>query len=226
MTTGGHFNRAMVESFGFDSFKNADPRQQEEIINEMNIIHMNNDKEDLVMGDKEVFELAKSIVIDGKTRVYPTREHPDIQIGGEKANVIKMGNKVIIKQAKGVENISVKCGKQKKTFKCPQSGGAESYITVSTNISKKLVNDFKIPYKPAIMQKMLSIYRTEAKSKAPNAVSQLKDADKYIREHKDEFIKRYEKAIKATEKSGGKKIVLKSKSTKKPAKKTVKKGKK
>ena len=32
MTTGGHFNRAMVESFGFDSFKNADPRQQEEII--------------------------------------------------------------------------------------------------------------------------------------------------------------------------------------------------
>lgn len=221
MTTGGHFNRAMVESFGFDSFKNADPRQQEEIINEMNIIHMNNDKEDLVMGDKEVFELAKSIVVDGKTRIYPTREHPDIQIGGKKANVIKMGNKVIIKQAKGVENISVKCGKVKKTFKCPQSGGAESYITVSTNISKKLVNDFKIPYKPAIMQKMLSIYRK--KSSATDAVSQLKDADKYIREHKDEFIKKYEEAIKATEKSGGKKIVMKDK---KPVKKTVKKGKK
>lgn len=205
MTTGGHFNRAMVESFGFDSFKNADPRQQEEIINEMNIIHMNNDKEDLVMGDKEVFELAKSIVIDGKTRVYPTREHPDIQIGGKKLSAKK------------------KC---KKSTTKKQCGGAESYITVSTNISKKLVNDFKIPYKPAIMQKMLSIYRTEAKSKAPNAVSQLKDTDKYIREHKDEFIKRYEEAIKATEKSGGKKIVLKSKSTKKPAKKTVKKGKK
>lgn len=221
MTTGGHFNRAMVESFGFDSFKNADPRQQEEIINEMNIIHMNNDKEDLVMGDKEVFELAKSIVVDGKTRVYPTREHPDIQIGGKKANVIKIGNKVIIKQADGVENISVKCGKQKKTFKCPLSGGAESYITVSTSISKKLVNDFKIPYKPAIMQKMLSIYRK--KSSATEAVSQLKDADKYIREHKDEFIKKYEEAIKATEKSGGKKIVMKDK---KPVKKTVKKGKK
>lgn len=182
MTTGGHFNRAMVESFGFDSFKNADPRQQEEIINEMNIIHMNNDKEDLVMGDKEVFELAKSIVVDGKTRVYPTREHPDIQIGGKKLSAKK------------------KC---KKSTTKKQCGGAESYITVSTNISKKLVNDFKIPYKPAIMQKMLSIYRK--KSSATEAVTQLKDADKYIREHKDEFIKKYEEAIKATEKSGGKK---------------------
>lgn len=201
MTTGGHFNRAMVESFGFDSFKNADPRQQEEIINEMNIIHMNNDKEDLVMGDKEVFELAKSIVVDGKTRIYPTREHPDIQIGGKKLSAKK------------------KCKKSTSTKK--QCGGAESYITVSTNISKKLVNDFKIPYKPAIMQKMLSIYRK--KSSATEAVSQLKDADKYIREHKDEFIKKYEEAIKSTEKSGGKKIVMKDK---KPAKKTIKKGKK
>lgn len=202
MTTGGHFNRAMVESFGFDSFKNADPRQQEEIINEMNIIHMNNDKEDLVMGDKEVFELAKSIVIDGKTRIYPTREHPEVQIGGKKIAAKK------------------KCKKLTKSLTKKQCGGAESYITVSTNISKKLVEEFKIPYKPAIMQKMLSIYRKH--STATDAVSQLKDADKYIREHKDEFIKKYEEAIKATEKSGGKKIVLKSKSTKK----SVKKGKK
>ena len=80
-----------------------------------------------------------------------------------------------------------------------------------------LWNILKYQQKPAIMQKMLSIYRTEAKSKAPNAVSQLKDTDKYIREHKDEFIKRYEKVIKATEKSGGKKIVLK-------IKKVIKKG--
>ena len=203
MATGGHFNRKMVEGFDFPEFKDADPRQQEEIINEMNIIHMNNDKEDLVMGDKEVFELAKSIVIDGKTRVYPTREHPDIQIGGKKITARK------------------KCKKSTTTKK--QCGGAESYITVSTSISKKLVNDFKIPYKPAIMQKMLSIYRTEAKSKAPDAVSQLKDTDKYIREHKDEFVKKYEEAVKATEKSGGKKIVMKNK---KPVKKTVKKGKK
>lgn len=202
MATGGHFNRAMVESFGFDSFKNADPRQQEEIINEMNIIHMNNDKEDLVMGDKEVFELAKSIVVDGKTRIYPTREHPEIQIGGKKLTAKK------------------KCKKLTKSSTKKQCGGAESYITVSTNISKKLVEEFKIPYKPAIMQKMLSIYRK--KSSATDAVSQLKDADKYIREHKDEFIKKYEEAIKATEKSGGKKIILKSKSTKK----SVKKGKK
>ena len=151
------------------------------------------------------------------------KEHPDIQIGGKKANVIKIGNKVIIKQADGVENISVKCGKQKKIFKCPLSGGAEAYITVSTNISKKLVKEFNIPYKPAIMQKMLSIYRK--KSSATDAVSQLKDADKYIREHKDEFIKKYEEAIKATEKSGDKKIVMKSK-TMKPVKKIVKKGKK
>ena len=223
MTTGGHFNRAMVESFGFDSFKNADPRQKEEMVNVMNIIHMNNDKEDIVMGDKEVFELAKSIVIDGKTRIYPTRAHPTIQNGGNKANFIKMGDKVTIKQDKEneVENISVKCGKQTKTFKCPLSGGAESYIAVSTDISKKLVEKFKIPYKPAIMQKMLSIYRQ--KSSATDAISQLKDADKYIRTHKDEFIKKYEEAIKATEKSGGKKIVMKDK---KPVKKTVKKGKK
>ena len=68
---------------------------------------------------------------------------------------------------------------------------------------------------------MLSIYRK--KSSATEAVSQLKDADKYIREHKDEFIKKYEEAIKATEKSGGKKIVMKDKKT---VKKTVKKGKK
>ena len=201
MTRGGHFNRAMVESFDFPAFKKADKRQQEEIINEMNIIHMNNDKEDLVMGDKEVFELAKSIVIDGKTRVYPTRAHPTIQNGGNKANFIKMGDKVTIKQDKEneVENISVKCGKQTKTFKCPLSGGAESYIAVSTDISKKLVEKFKIPYKPAIMQKMLSFYRQ--KSSATDAISQLKDADKYIRTHKDEFIKKYEQAIKATEKS-------------------------
>ena len=131
------------------------------------------------------------------------KEHPDIQIGGKKLSAKK------------------KC---KKSTTKKQCGGAESYITVSTSISKKLVNDFKIPYKPAIMQKMLSIYRK--KSSATEAVTQLKDADKYIREHKDEFIKKYEEAIKATEKSGGKKIVLKSKSTKKPAKKTVKKGKK
>ena len=74
MATGGHFNRKMVEGFDFPEFKDADPRQQEEIINEMNIIHMNNDKEDLVMGDRQVFDLAKSIVIDGKTRIYPTKE--------------------------------------------------------------------------------------------------------------------------------------------------------
>ena len=201
MTRGGHFNRAMVESFGFNAFKNADPRQKEEIVNVMNIIHMNNDKEDIVMGDKEVFDLAKSIVIDGKTRVYPTRAHPTIQNGGRNESEIRMKNKVIIKQDKEneVENISVKCGKQTKTFKCPLSGGAESYITVSTNISKKLVEKFKIPYKPAIMQKMLSFYRQ--KSSATDAITQLKDADKYIRAHKDEFIKKYEQAIKATVKS-------------------------
>ena len=119
----------------------------------------------------------------------------------KKESAIKMKNKVIKKQDKEnkVENISVKCGKQTKTFECPQSGGAESYIAVSTDISKKLVNDFKIPYKPAIMQKMLSIYRQ--KSSATDAITQLKDADKYIRKHKNEFIKNYEQAIEATEKS-------------------------
>ena len=207
MSKGGHFNSDMVRSFGFDSFNNATPKQKEEIVNVMNIIHMNNDKEDLVMGDKEVFDLAKSIVLDGKTRVYPTKANPNpiIQNGGRNESEIRMKNKVIIKQDKEnkVENISVKCGKQTKTFKCPLSGGAESYIAVSTNISKKLVDELKIPYKPAIMQKMLSIYRK--KSSATDAITQLKDADKYIREHKDEFIKKYEQAIKATEKSESKK---------------------
>lgn len=83
------------------------------------------------------------------------------------------------------------------------TGGAESYMAVSTDISKKLVEKFKIPYKPAIMQKMLSIYRK--KSTATDAITQLKDADKYIRKHKDEFIKNYEQAIEATEKSESKK---------------------
>ena len=244
MTTGGHFNRAMVESFGFDSFKNADPRQQEEIINEMNIIHMNNDKEDLVMGDKEVFELAKSIVIDGKTRIYPTREHPNIQIGGAESYIAvstdiskKLVEKFKIPYKPAIMQKMLSFYRQKssatdaisqlkdadkyiRTHKdefikkyeeaikatvksSTQSGGAESYITVSTSISKKLVNDFKIPYKPAIMQKMLSIYRQ--KSSATDAISQLKDANKYIRAHKDEFIKKYEQAIKATAKSEDKK---------------------
>ena len=158
MSRGGHFNHAMVASFKFPEFDNANDRQKEEIVNAMNIIHMNNDKENLVMGDKEVFDLAKSIVLDGQTRAYPT-----------------------------------------KVCKCPQSGGAESYITASTSISKKLVDDFKIPYKPALMQKMLSLYRK--KSSATDAITQLKDANKYIREHKDEFVKKYKQAIKATEKS-------------------------
>lgn len=197
MSVGGHFNRAMVEGFGFEAFATAEPRQQEEIINEMNIIHMNNDKEDLVMGDKEIFELAKSIVIDGKTRVYPTNEKPEVMVGGKKI-----------------------CAKRKAKKSKRQSGGGNDYIAVSTKICKSLVDDFKIAYKPAIMQKMLSIYRKH--SKAESATEQLKDAEKYIREHKDEFVKKYEEAVKATEKSGGKKIVLK-KSAKKTCKKTGKK---
>ena len=207
MSRGGHIKSAKKQRIGFESFDKEKKKKKEEIVNVMNIIHMNNDKEDLVMGDKEVFDLAKSIVLDGKTRVYPTKANPNpiMQNGGRKESAIKMKNKVIIKQDKEnkVENISVKCGKQTKTFECPLSGGAESYIAVSTTISKKLVNDFKIPYKPAIMQKMLSIYRQ--KSSATDAITQLKDADKYIREHKDEFIKKYEQAIKATEKSESKK---------------------
>ena len=246
MARGGHFNSAMVYSFGFDSFNNATPKQKEEIVNVMNIIHMNNDKEDLVMGDKEVFDLAKSIVLDGKTRIYPTREHPNIQIGGAESYIAvstdiskKLVEKFKIPYKPAILQKMLSFYRQKssatdaisqlkdadkyiRTHKdefikkyeeaikatvksSTQSGGAESYITISTNISKKLVNDFKIPYKPAIMQKMLSIYRQ--KSSATDAISQLKDADKYIRAHKNEFVKKYEEAIKATEKispkSGG-----------------------
>lgn len=105
----------------------------------------------------------------------------------------------------------------KKAKECllqPKIGGAkkESYITISVNISKKLVKEFKIAYKPAIMQKCLSAFRKH--SKATDAVSQLKDAEKYIMDHKDEFIKLYEKEIKEAESKKGTK-----KSTKKTAKK-------
>lgn len=85
----------------------------------------------------------------------------------------------------------------------PVAGGAKkankgsSYITESTKISQALVKDFKVDYKPAIMQKCLSAFRKH--SKASDAVGQLKDAEKYIREHKDEFIKMYEKEIKDAE---------------------------
>ena len=63
------------------------------------------------------------------------------------------------------------------------------------------------------MQKCLSAFRKH--SKASDAVGQLKDAEKYIREHKDEFIKMYEKEIKDAE---NKKKTKKS-TTKKTSKK-------
>ena len=91
---------------------------------------------------------------------------------------------------------------------CETTGGAKknkgsTYITESTKISQSLVKDFKIAYKPAIMQKCLSAFRKH--SKASDAVGQLKDAEKYIREHKDEFIKMYDKEVKDAEEKKKKK---------------------
>lgn len=82
MSKGGHFNYNMVNSFNFEEFKNLNDREKEEIVNEMNIIHMNNDKEDIVMSDKKIFELAYDIVHNGNTRVYPTKQNP--QVGGKR----------------------------------------------------------------------------------------------------------------------------------------------
>ena len=144
------------------------------------------------------FDIKDILEIDSNFNKLSKEEQEDIF---RKVNVAYGENhNISLKEAyrKAKEQIS----QYEKPVSAPIAGGKKvnkgsSYITESTKISKSLVKDFKIDYKPAIMQKCLSAFRKH--SKASDAVGQLKDAEKYIREHKDEFIKMYEKEIKDAE---------------------------
>lgn len=160
------------------------------------------------------FDTKDILEIDPSFESLPKEEQEDIF---RKINVAYGENhNISLKDAykKAKEQIS----QFDKPAAAPIVGGKKankgsSYITESTKISQALVKDFKIAYKPAIMQKCLSAFRKH--SKASDAVGQLKDAEKYIREHKDEFIKMYEKEVKDAESKKG----AKKSTTKKTAKK-------
>ena len=188
---GGHYDNAMIS--GIDpEYVNLTNKQKEEILIIMNLLHMSNDKEDIIMSDKHIYDVAHSIVVDRNIIKYPSsKDAVETKNVGTKAvetksNTVSGGRackKDVKKQCAGCD--------------CGMKGGA-SYISVSVDIGKKLVKDFKIDYRPAVMAKMLSEYRKG--SKAKTAVDQLKDADKAIRADKVNFIKKYNNAIKAMEK--------------------------
>ena len=188
---GGHYDNAMIS--GIDpEYVNLTNKQKEEILIIMNLLHMSNDKEDIIMSDKHIYDVAHSIVVDRNIIKYPSSKDAvktkDVEAKAveTKLNTVSGGRackKDVKKQCAGCD--------------CGMKGGA-SYISVSVDIGKKLVKDFKIDYRPAVMAKMLSEYRKG--SKAKTAVDQLKDADKAIRADKANFIKKYNNAIKAMEK--------------------------
>ena len=188
---GGHYDNAMIS--GIDpEYINLTDKQKEEILIIMNLLHMSNDKEDIIMSDKHIYDVAHSIVVDRNIIKYPSSKDAvktkDVEAKAveTKLNTVSGGRackKDVKKQCAGCD--------------CGMKGGA-SYISVSVDIGKKLVKDFKIDYRPAAMAKMLSEYRKG--SKAKTAVDQLKDADKAIRADKVNFIKKYNNAIKAMEK--------------------------
>ena len=188
---GGHYDNAMIS--GIDpEYINLTNKQKEEILIIMNLLHMSNDKEDIIMSDKHIYDVAHSIVVDRNIIKYPSsKDAVETKIVGTKAVETKLntvsGGRACKKDVK----------KQCAGCDCGMKGGA-SYISVSVDIGKKLVKDFKIDYRPAVMAKMLSEYRKG--SKAKTAVDQLKDADKAIRADKVNFIKKYNNAIKAMEK--------------------------
>ena len=188
---GGHYDNAMIS--GIDpEYINLTNKQKEEILIIMNLLHMSNDKEDIIMSDKHIYDVAHSIVVDRNIIKYPSsKDAVETKNVGTKAVETKLntvsGGRACKKDVK----------KQCAGCDCGMKGGA-SYISVSVDIGKKLVKDFKIDYRPAAMAKMLSEYRKG--SKAKTAVDQLKDADKAIRADKANFIKKYNNAIKAMEK--------------------------
>lgn len=188
---GGHYDKAMILSID-PNYTNLSDKVKEEILIIMNLLHMSNDKEDIIMSDKHIYDVARSIVVDRKIIKYPSKDDAvktkDVEAKAveTKSNTVSGGRackKDVKKQCAGCD--------------CGMKGGA-SYISVSVDIGKKLVKDFKIDYRPAVMAKMLSEYRKG--SKAKTAVDQLKDADKAIRADKANFIKKYNNAIKAMEK--------------------------
>ena len=188
---GGHYDKAMINVID-PNYNKLDDKVKEEILIIMNLLHMSNDKEDIIMSDKHIYDVAHSIVVDRNIIKYPSSKDAvktkDVEAKAveTKLNTVSGGRackKDVKKQCAGCD--------------CGMKGGA-SYISVSVDIGKKLVKDFKIDYRPAVMAKMLSEYRKG--SKAKTAVDQLKDADKAIRADKANFIKKYNNAIKAMEK--------------------------
>ena len=188
---GGHYDKAMILSID-PNYTNLSDKVKEEILIIMNLLHMSNDKEDIIMSDKHIYDVAHSIVVDRNIIKYPSSKDAvktkDVEAKAveTKLNTVSGGRackKDVKKQCAGCD--------------CGMKGGA-SYISVSVDIGKKLVKDFKIDYRPAVMAKMLSEYRKG--SKAKTAVDQLKYADKAIRADKANFIKKYNNAIKAMEK--------------------------
>ena len=179
---GGHYDKSMI--IGIDpNYNNLNDKVKEEILIIMNLLHMSNDKEDIIMSDKHIYDVAHSIVVDRNIIKYPSSKDAvktkDVEAKAveTKLNTVSGGRackKDVKKQCAGCD--------------CGMKGGA-SYISVSVDIGKKLVKDFKIDYRPAVMAKMLSEYRKG--SKAKTAVDQLKDADKAIRADKANFIKKY-----------------------------------
>lgn len=187
---GGHYDKAMIKTIDPD-YDGLDDKVKEEILIIMNLLHMSNDKEDIIMSDKHIYDVAHSIVVDRKIIKYPSKNDAvatkDVKTKAVETKLNTVGGKGCKKDVK----------KQCAGCDCGMKGGA-SYISVSVDIGKKLVKDFKIDYRPAVMAKMLSEYRKG--SKAKTAVDQLKDADKAIRADKANFIKKYNNAIKAMEK--------------------------
>ena len=188
---GGHYDKAMINVID-PNYNKLDDKVKEEILIIMNLLHMSNDKEDIIMSDKHLYDVAHSIVVDRNIIKYPSSKDAvktkDVEAKAveTKLNTVSGGRackKDVKKQCAGCD--------------CGMKGGA-SYISVSVDIGKKLVKDFKIDYRPAVMAKMLSEYRKG--SKAKTAVDQLKDADKAIRADKANFIKKYKNAIKTMEK--------------------------
>ena len=186
---GGHYDNAMIS--GIDpEYVNLTNKQKEEILIIMNLLHMSNDKEDIIMSDKHIYDVAHSIVVDRNIIKYPSSK--------DAVETKNVGTKAVeTKTVSGGRACKKDVKKQCAGCDCGMKGGA-SYISVSVDIGKKLVKDFKIDYRPAVMAKMLSEYRKG--SKAKTAVDQLKDADKAIRADKANFIKKYNNAIKAMEK--------------------------
>lgn len=86
----------------------------------------------------------------------------------------------------------------KNTNTAATSVKKESYVSVAAALAKEIVAEFKIEKnRPAVFQKVLSTYRKH--STATDAITQVKDAAKYIKEHKDEFMKDYMAAVDAAE---------------------------